>query len=574
MIRQFAKYYRPHLKLFVADMFCAFLVAICDLFYPVITKSMINDYIPNQNLRLLLIWGMALLAIYVLKAGLNYFIQYYGHVVGVRMQADMRRDIFRHLQNLPFSFFDEHKTGSIMSRIINDLMDITELAHHGPEDLFVSIVMLIGSFIIMCTINVPLTLIIFAFIPLLIVIALRKRVKMSEAFTQTRVEIAEVNANIENSIAGVRVSKSYTNAEHELDKFQVNNNRFQRAREYAYKTMADFHSAMNLTVDVLNLVVLVFGGLFTYYGVIDFGSFVAYLLFVNIFVNPIKRLISFVESYQNGMTGFKRFKEIMAVQPEKERDDSVSLQNVRGEIQFQDVSFTYDDDTQVLSHVDLHIPAGRTVALVGPSGGGKTTLCHLIPRFYIPTQGKILLDGIDIQDIQAQSLRKNIGLVQQDTFLFTGTILENISYGNLDASMEEIISAAKRANIHDYIMSLPEGYDTYIGERGVKLSGGQKQRLSIARVFLKNPPILILDEATSALDNTTELLIQQALEELCKGRTTLIVAHRLSTIKKANEIVVLTPQGIEERGTHEELLAQKGLYSTLYEAQFNTAHLV
>ncbi len=574
MIRQFIKYYKPHLKLFIADMFCAFLVAVCDLFYPVITKNMINVYIPDNNLRLLITWGVVLLFIYILKAGLNYFIQYYGHVVGVRMQADMRRDIFRHLQKLPFSFFDENKTGSIMSRIINDLMDITELAHHGPEDLFVSLVMLVGSFIIMCSINIPLTLMIFAFIPFLIIFAARKRIKMSEAFTKTRVEIAEVNANIENSIAGVRVSKSYTNASHELKKFQENNNKFKVAREYAYKTMADFFSGMNLIVDILNLVVLVFGGIFTYYKIINFGDFVAYLLFVNMFVNPVKKLIAFVEQYQNGMTGFKRFKEVMAVEPEAEKPGSVDLENVKGEIKFDNISFMYNDSTEVLSHISIDIPAGKTIALVGPSGGGKTTLCHLIPRFYEPYEGKITLDGTDIQNIKYESLRKNIGLVQQDTFLFTGTILENIAYGNLDATQQQIEEAAKRANIHDYIMSLPDGYDTYIGERGVKLSGGQKQRLSIARVFLKNPPILILDEATSALDNTTELLIQQALEELCKGRTTLIVAHRLSTIKKADEIIVLTPDGIEERGTHEQLLQNNGLYSTLYQAQFNTARLV
>lgn len=574
MIRQFIKYYKPHLKLFIADMFCAFLVAVCDLFYPVITKNMINVYIPDNNLRLLITWGVVLLFIYILKAGLNYFIQYYGHVVGVRMQADMRRDIFRHLQKLPFSFFDENKTGSIMSRIINDLMDITELAHHGPEDLFVSLVMLVGSFIIMCSINIPLTLMIFAFIPFLIIFAARKRIKMSEAFTKTRVEIAEVNANIENSIAGVRVSKSYTNASHELKKFQENNNKFKVAREYAYKTMADFFSGMNLIVDILNLVVLVFGGIFTYYKIINFGDFVAYLLFVNMFVNPVKKLIAFVEQYQNGMTGFKRFKEVMAVEPEAEKPGSVELENVKGEIKFDNISFMYNDSTEVLSHISIDIPAGKTIALVGPSGGGKTTLCHLIPRFYEPYEGKITLDGTDIQNIKYESLRKNIGLVQQDTFLFTGTILENIAYGNLDATQQQIEQAAKRANIHDYIMSLPDGYDTYIGERGVKLSGGQKQRLSIARVFLKNPPILILDEATSALDNTTELLIQQALEELCKGRTTLIVAHRLSTIKKADEIIVLTPDGIEERGTHEQLLQNNGLYSTLYQAQFNTARLV
>lgn len=568
MIRKFIKYYKPHKKLFILDMICAFLVAICDLFYPMITRNIINDYVPNQNLKLLITWAVVLFIIYTFKMGLNYFIQYYGHVVGVRMQADMRKNIFTHLQKLPFSFFDENKTGIIMSRIINDLMDISELAHHGPEDLFVSSIMLIGSFILLCTINIPLTLIIFAFIPLLVWFAIKKRVKMSKAFTETRVQVGEVNATLENSISGIRVAKAFANKEYEVNRFQENNKRFQNAREYAYRAMAEFFSGTNFILDLLNVVVLVAGGYFTYTGRINIGDFTAYLLFIGLFLSPIKRLVQFIEQYQSGMTGFKRFLELMEAPQEAEDQNAVTLQDVKGEISFKNVGFMYDSNTQVLHNIHLDIRSGRTIALVGPSGGGKTTLCHLIPRFYEIDEGEILLDGMDIRNIQRESLRKNIGIVQQDVFLFTGTIRENIMYGDLTATEEELIEAAKKANIHDFIMGLEDGYDTYIGERGVKLSGGQKQRISIARIFLKNPPILILDEATSALDNTTEMLIQKSLDVLCKGRTTLIVAHRLSTIKNADEIVVLTDKGIEEKGTHDDLFKQGGIYSSLYESQF------
>lgn len=568
MIRKFIKYYKPHKKLFILDMICAFLVAICDLFYPMITRNIINDYVPNQNLKLLITWAVVLFIIYTFKMGLNYFIQYYGHVVGVRMQADMRKNIFTHLQKLPFSFFDENKTGIIMSRIINDLMDISELAHHGPEDLFVSSIMLIGSFILLCTINIPLTLIIFAFIPLLVWFAIKKRVKMSKAFTETRVQVGEVNATLENSISGIRVAKAFANKAYEVNRFQENNKRFQNAREYAYRAMAEFFSGTNFILDLLNVVVLVAGGYFTYTGRINIGDFTAYLLFIGLFLSPIKRLVQFIEQYQSGMTGFKRFLELMEAPQEAEDQNAVTLQDVKGEISFKNVGFMYDSNTQVLHNIHLDIRSGRTIALVGPSGGGKTTLCHLIPRFYEIDEGEILLDGMDIRNIQRESLRKNIGIVQQDVFLFTGTIRENIMYGDLTATEEELIEAAKKANIHDFIMGLEDGYDTYIGERGVKLSGGQKQRISIARIFLKNPPILILDEATSALDNTTEMLIQKSLDVLCKGRTTLIVAHRLSTIKNADEIVVLTDKGIEEKGTHDDLFKQGGIYSSLYESQF------
>ncbi len=574
-IRKFIQYYKPHWKLFFADMVCAFIVAVTGLFYPMIAKSMINDYVPNRNLRLLLIWGGVLLAIYLLKAGLNWFIQYYGHIVGVRIQADMRRDIFQRLQRLPFSFFDEHKTGSIMSRIINDLMDISELAHHGPEDLFLSVIMLIGSFIMLCTINIPLTLIIFVFLPFMVWFSVIIRREMSEAFTRTREEMAEINAGLENSIAGIRVSRAYTCGTHEEKKFARYNDRYQKARGDSYRVMAKFFSTTGFFTDFLYLIVLVAGGLFFYFGKIDAGGFAAFLLYINMFLNPVNRLISFFEQFQNGMTGFRRFEEIMAVEEEPETPDAKELRNVRGTIDFDNVSFQYEsrEDGEDVSHMvirdlSLHIDPGKTVALVGPSGAGKTTLCHLIPRFYEVSSGTIRIDDQDITGLTRLSLRQNIGMVAQEVFLFTGTIRENIAYGNLDATEEQIIEAAKKANIHDYIMTLDEGYDTYVGERGVKLSGGQKQRISIARIFLKNPAILILDEATSALDNATEMLIQQALEDLSRGRTCIVVAHRLSTIKNADEIIVLTDEGIKERGTHQELLKQNGIYANLYQYQF------
>lgn len=565
MIKEFVKYYKPHKKLFAIDMFCAFLVSICDLFYPMITRNIINDYVPNQNLRLLVVCSITLIFIYALKLVLNYFIQYWGHVVGVRMQADMRKKIFKHLQKLPFNYFDNNKTGVIMSRIMNDLMEISELAHHGPEDLFISLIMLIGSFIVLCTINIPLTLITFAFIPVLIWYAIKKRIKMNDAFKKTRIEIGDVNASLENSIAGIRVSRAFTNTKYEIDKFQVGNNKFRKAREYAYKAMAEFYSGMFFIVDILNLIVLSIGGFFTFKGYITIGDYVAYLLYIKLFMDPIKRLINFVEQLQSGMTGFERFQELMAEQEEEDYEKAIEMGTVNGNIEFEGVSFKYDDEeTHVLQDLNLNIKSGQTVALVGPSGGGKTTLCHLVPRFYELDGGIIKIDGIDITAVNRESLRKNIGIVQQDVFLFTGTILENILYGNPEASEEEVVEAARRANIHEFIINLPEGYNTYIGEKGLKLSGGQKQRLSIARVFLKNPKILILDEATSALDNTTEMIIQKSLEELTIGRTTLIVAHRLSTIKNADEIVVLTSEGIAEKGTHKELIKNDGIYASLY----------
>ena len=569
MLRSFAHYYKPHWKLFVFDMICALVAAGCDLVYPVVSRNIINTYIPDKNIRLILTWCAALLVIYIIQTVMQYFMQYQGHIVGVRMQADMRRDVFEHLQKLPFSYFDEHKTGVIMSRIVNDLMDISEFAHHGPEDLFISLVTVVGAFIILCTVNIPLTLITFAVLPFLVLFIIKKRSAMTMAFRKNRIEIAEVNASLENSIAGIRVSRAFTGEREEEKKFAENNQRYVTVRERSYRVMAEFFSGTNFLTSLMNVVILAAGGYCVYRGVINVGDMVAYMLFINMFVNPIKKLIQFVEMFQNAITGYARFQELMNVEPEQDEKGAIELKDVRGEIVFDDVTFHYDENKEVLSHISLTFPQGKMVAIVGPSGGGKTTLCHLIPRFYEISGGSILVDGHDIRDVTRASLRRQIGIVQQDVFLFTGTIFDNIAYGKLGASREEVYEAAKKANIHDYIMSLPEGYDTFVGERGVKLSGGQKQRISIARVFLKNPPILVLDEATSALDNVTENYIQDSLDELCKNRTTIVVAHRLSTIKNADEIIVMDRDGIEERGTHEELLARgNGIYKELYEAQF------
>ena len=564
MIKDFIKYYAPYKKLFFLDMLAAFLFSSCNLVYPMITREIMNDVVPNKDLRLLIIFGITLLFIFIFKAFLNHFMQYWGHVVGVRMQGDMRSYVFTHLQKLPNSYFDNNKTGVTMSRIINDLMEISELAHHGPEDLFISGVMIIGSFFILLNINVSLTLIIFSILPFLIWFAITQRKRMSKAFMDTRVKTGEVNATLENSIAGMKVTKSFCNENEELNKFNKTNNVFKMARESAYKVMADYFSGMNLFMDTLELISLIAGGYFAYVGKISLGDFTAYLLYVKMFIDPIKKLINFTEQYQSGMTGFERFMEIINEDTEKESNKPIELENVKGNISIENVSFTYEDKKDVLKNFNLDIKAGKTVALVGPSGGGKTTLCNLIPRFYEFNEGDIKIDGISIKDISLKSLRKNIGVVQQDVFLFTGTIRDNIICAKPNASDDEIIDAARKAKIHEFIEGLPEGYDTYIGERGVKLSGGQKQRISIARIFLKNPPIIILDEATSALDNVTEREIQESLEELSKDRTNLVVAHRLSTIRNSDEIVVIGNQGIEERGTHDELINKDGVYSKLH----------
>ncbi len=568
MIKKFLSYYKDHKKLLTLDMAASLLVSFIGIVYPMITRRMLNELIPDKNYRLIVIFGITLLFLYVCKMLLNYFIQYQGHVMGVKMQAQMRSDMFRHLEKLPYSFYDENETGKIMSRMTNDLMNVTELAHHGPENLIISSITIIISFIYLSTINLYLTLIIFSCVPFLILVAALLRRKMSTAFLNSRKAVAEINASLESSISGIRVTKAFTNADKEQEKFEEGNKEFVSARSEAYDAMGKFHSSTAFINDIFNVIVLIAGGFFLYNGDISFGDYSAFVVSVSLFTQPVMTLITFTEQFQDGFTGFKRFMEILEQEPEADTEGAKDAVSIEGSIEFRDVTYAYEGGSEVLKNVSLSIGKGQTFALVGPSGGGKTTICHLIPRFYNIQSGSILIDGVDIKDITMKSLRSGIGIVQQDIYLFNSSIKDNILYGRLDATDEEVYEAAKRANIHDYIMTLPDGYDTQIGERGVKLSGGQKQRLSIARVFLKNPPILILDEATSALDNSTEILIQQSLDELCKGRTTIVVAHRLSTIKNADEIAVIENGVITEKGCHDDLMKTGGTYATLYSQQF------
>ncbi len=568
LLKRFIKYYKPHKKIFILDMTAAFLVAIIGMGYPIITRYMLQDFIPNKKIDLVIICGVGLLLIYIVRMLLRYFIQYYGHVMGVRMQAQMRQDMFNKLEKLPYTYYDEHETGKIMSRMTNDLFDISELAHHGPENIFIAGFTLLASFIYLCFINWILSLIIFACVPLLFFITSHFRHQMRIAMTESKVAIAKVNAQLESSISGIRVTKAFTNTKKEEEKFDKTNKEFVKARGSAFKAMGKFFASSQFITDVFNVIVLIAGGLFLYNEQIDFADYSTFIISVNMFISPINQLINFVEQFQNGSTGFKRFLEIMDEEEENIHEGDKICENVNGDIAFNHVKFHYKSSKGILKDVSFKIPHGEKIALVGPSGGGKTTICHLIPRFYDVDEGSITIDGINIKEFTLESLRKQIGIVQQDVFLFGGTIKDNIVYGKLDASEEEIIEAAKKANIYEYIMSLPKGFDTDIGERGVKLSGGQKQRLSIARIFLKNPKILILDEATSALDNTTELLIQNSLDELCKNRTTIIVAHRLSTIRNADEILLISDGQIKEQGTHDELIKKNGSYKLLYELQF------
>lgn len=570
MIRRFAKYYRNHLPLFYLDFTCAFFMAILDLVFPIIPRKIIDDILPARNLSLLIWTGVGLLVLYICRAILQYIVDYWGHVLGARIEHDMRRDLFNHIHKLSFSYFDNTKTGHIMSRIVNDLNEISELAHHGPEDLFIVTVTLLGSFIILLRSYWPLALITFSIVPVMIVFAILKNKEMQAAFKQMRLRIADVNAQVEDSVSGARVVKSFTNEWYEEEKFAEGNINFRKSREGAFKVMATFFSGVTFFSNLINLVVIIFGAIFIYYEKITAGMLVQFLLYVAMFLQPIRKLTTLIENYQVGMSGFARFVETLNIKPDIEDDPkAIKMEKAEGEIIFDKVTFSYNNMENVLEDINLSINPGETIALVGPSGGGKTTLCSLIPRFYEVDRGSIKIDNMDIKKVTQRSLRENIGIVQQDVFLFSGTVRENIAYGNIGATDEEIVEAAKKANAHEFIMALENGYDTYIGERGVMLSGGQKQRLSIARIFLKNPPILILDEATSALDNETERIIQKSLFDLAQNRTTLVIAHRLATIRNADRIIVLTDEGIAEEGNHEELLKNNNIYAKLYKAQFD-----
>lgn len=573
MLKKFISYYKPHLPLFIFDMVSAVIVAACNLFYPTIAKNIINGFTEGSMTEQYIIMNaLLLLAVYAIKAFFQYVIGYYGHVVGVRMQKDMREDLFKKYEKLPFSYFDDHKTGDLLSRLTSDLFDVSELAHHGPENVFLAVLMLGGSFVILSGINLTLTLIMFAIIPFIVLFTVLSRKRMRSAMKNSRLQMSEINSTLENSLTGIRETKAYVAEKHELAKFKVANGRFAAYRTEAMFSLGFFDSIMQFLSDLLYLVIIFVGGIFLVNKEIDAGEFAAFVLYISMFLNPIHRFVALFEQLQEGMSGFSRFCDILAEPDEPDEGERV-IRDIAGDVEFRNVSFGYFADGDegskyVISNLDLKIERGKTLALVGPSGGGKSTLCNLIPRFYEIKDGSITIDGIDIRDITKASLRQNIGIVSQTVFLFDGSVRDNIAYGAPDASDEEIISAARRANIHDYVMTLPEGYETRVGERGVKLSGGQRQRIAIARVFLKNPKLLILDEATSALDNATEMQIQRSLEELSQGRTVIVVAHRLSTVKNADEIVVIDSDGIVERGTHEELVALDGEYNKLYKYQF------
>ena len=569
MVKHFVKYYKNHLPLFYLDFICAFLMAGLDLIFPTIVRKTIDEILPSKNFKLLMWVGVGLLVLYILRAVFQYIVDYWGHVLGVRIEFDMRQDLFNHINKLSFSYFDNTKTGHIMSRIVNDLNEISELAHHGPEDLFIIAVTLLGSFIILLISYWPLALIIFSIVPVMLVFAVLKNKRMQSVFRETRLKIADINAQVEDSVSGIRVVKSFTNEWYEEKKFERGNTNFKESREDTYKVMGEFYSGINFFSNLINVAVIVFGGIFIYYDRMTPGMLVGFLLYVTMFLEPIKKFSTLIENYQKGMSGFARFIETLEIEPDiKDDPKAVNIGKIGGEIIFDNVTFSYNNKENVLENINLSIKPGEIIAFVGPSGGGKTTLCSLIPRFYEVDKGSVRVDGMDIKMITQRSLRENIGIVQQDVFLFSGTVRENIAYGSINASDEEVIEAAKKANAHEFIMALENGYDTYIGERGSRLSGGQKQRISIARVFLKNPPILILDEATSALDSETEKMIQESLLDLAKDRTTLIIAHRLVTIRNADRIVVLTDEGIAEIGTHKELLDNDGIYTRLYKAQF------
>ena len=568
-LRIFASYYKPHWKLFVLDMVCALCICLVDLAFPVVSRYSMQNLLPGRQFGAFFA-VMALLALaYVLKGLFYYIITYWGHLLGVRMEADIRRDLFTHMQKLSFSFYDQNRTGQLMSRVTGDLFEITELAHHGPEDLFISSVTILGAFCIMLTIQWQLALIVFAVIPLFVLFTALSRKKMMRASTEVKAKLAGINGEVESSISGMRTAKAFANEEAESAKFNAANDQFRGAKRGYYRTMAFYQSGMEFFMGILSVLVIAFGGFLIMRDGMDFIDLTTFALYVTTFITPVRKLSAFVEQFMQGMAGFKRFVELMRLEPGiQDAPDAKALTDVQGDILVDDVTFRYETSPEpVLEHVTLHVRPGETVAVVGPSGGGKSTLCQLIPRFYDVTGGRILVDGRDVRTLTQRSLRENIGIVQQDVFLFAGTIYDNIRYGRPDATEAEVVEAARRAEIYQDILDMPDGFQTQVGERGVMLSGGQKQRVSIARIFLKNPPILILDEATSALDTVTEERIQSAFDELARGRTTLIIAHRLSTIRSAGRIIVIDGCGIQEEGTHEQLMALDGEYARLYRTQ-------
>ncbi|MBE6064917.1 ABC transporter ATP-binding protein [Clostridium cochlearium] len=572
-LKRFIDYYKPYKSMFFMDMFCALTLSMIDLIFPLIVRYLLNDIYVNKSsseiIHFIVLIGIGLLIMYIIRYFCQYYISSWGHIMGARMEADMREDIFLHLQKQSFSYYDNTNTGQLMSRIVNDLFDISELAHHGPEDVFISLLKIFGSFIILMEINVKITSVLFFITLFMIYFSYFYNKKMKYIFKKNRVKIASVNSQIQDSLAGIRVVKSFSNEDLEVEKFKNGNNEYLQTKEKGYFIMGKFFSGNGFFQGMLYLSVILVGGILIGTGEAQASDLVVYILYINIFLNPIEKLVNFTEQFQKGITGFERFLEILGTKPEiEDKPDAIDLKNPKGEIEFKDVTFSYDSKSTVLEGINIKIEKGKTVALVGSSGSGKTTLCNLIPRFYEVDSGVIKIDGKNIRNIKLKSLRDSIGVVQQDVYMFAGTIKENIAYGKPNATDEEIYMAAKMANAHEFIMNLEKGYDTFVGERGAKLSGGQKQRISIARVFLKNPPILILDEATSALDNVSEKYIQQSLDELSKNRTTLVIAHRLSTIKNADEILVLTESGIQEKGTHEELIEKKGIYECLYNMQF------
>lgn len=572
-IKKFLSYYRPYKKLFFMDMICAIIAASISLVFPIITRYITNDVL-NQNLdtqaEMIIYLGGFMLVLIILEYFCNYFVAYQGHVMGAQMEADMRNELFQHYQKLSFNFYDEQKVGQLMTRLTNDLFSLTELYHHGPEDIVISLIKIIGAFLILMTINVPLTLIVFSIIPFMVVFSIYYNKQMKKAFRANKQKIGDINARIEDSLSGIRVVKSFANEKEELHRFKHENNLWLKTKRNSYHKMGRFHSGLSAFLSVITVIVIVGGSLLISQTVLNAGDLIAFLLYIGNLTEPIKKLINFTEQFQEGFTGFERYMDLLEINPDiKDKKEAHELKNVKGDVSFHKVSFRYNEKSDyVLKNIDLNVQAGEYVALVGQSGAGKTTLCSLIPRFYDVNDGKITIDNQDIRDIKMQSLRENIGIVQQDVYLFAGTIMDNIAYGNPKASEEDIVRAAKRANAHEFIMSLEDGYLTDIGQRGVKLSGGQKQRISIARVFLKDPSILIFDEATSALDNESEMVVQESLELLAKNRTTFVIAHRLSTIKNAERIVVIDEEGIVESGNHEQLLSKEGEYAKLYKMQF------